>query len=93
MTNPLAALASASAALMLMVTLAACSVTTDGRGATASDPSVPAPAVTLPPEAEEAMARYGLAEMDAVTLIDTLDRLGGRARPADLMASVRPTER
>ncbi|MFA6575897.1 MAG: CueP family metal-binding protein, partial [Nocardioides sp.] len=38
------------------------------------------------------LADYGLDGMETVEIIDHLDRLGGDDRPADLMASVRPSE-
>lgn len=38
------------------------------------------------------LADYGLDGMETVEIIDHLDRLGGDERPADLMASVRPSE-
>ena len=40
--------------------------------------------------AQPILAAYGLEGMDAVEVIDRLDRLGGADRPSDLMVSVRP---
>lgn len=42
--------------------------------------------------AEEILARYDLDGLDAVEIVEHLDRLGADERPADLMASVRPDE-
>lgn len=44
------------------------------------------------PQAAPLLAEYDLQGMDAVEIIDHLDRLGGQDRPGDLMASVRPDE-
>jgi hypothetical protein len=53
-------------------------------------------ASTAPSPAKDAstalLARFGLGGYDAVEVIDHLDRLGGADRPADLTASVRPSE-
>jgi hypothetical protein len=43
-------------------------------------------------EAAALLARYDLEGMDTAEVIDHLDRLGGDDRPADLTASVRPSE-
>jgi hypothetical protein len=47
---------------------------------------------TAPGAAAELLADYDLQGMDTVEVIDHLDRLGGKDRPSDLMASVRPGE-
>lgn len=44
------------------------------------------------PKATSLLGEYGLDGMNAVEIIDRLDRLGGDDRPADLTASVRPGE-
>jgi hypothetical protein len=49
-------------------------------------------AASAVPEAAPLLAEYDLQDMDSVEVIDHLDRLGGKDRPTDLMASVRPDE-
>ena len=56
-----------------------------------------APATTVatqgaPSAAAPLLARYGLQDMDAASIVDHLDRLGLPQRPGDLKASVRPSE-
>lgn len=84
-----------TAALTLVVGagLGGCSTTTPASGppspaATASQGAGIVPGV--PPEAEPLLAEHGLGGLDAVAIVDRLDRLAGADRPADLMASVRP---
>jgi hypothetical protein len=79
----------AGSALLLAVTMAGCSTGADtaapgSPGQTSADASVPDEAALL--------AQHGLEGMDAVKIIDHLDRLGAADRPVDLTASVRPGE-
>lgn len=59
---------------------------------TAEKPIGTAAETSSPDELTQVMSRYALDGMDAVDLINHLDRLGGTDRPTDLMASVRPGE-
>lgn len=83
----------AGATMLLAVALTGCASQTDGPDAAArgSGASEPAPA-SVPAAAEALLAEYGLDGMDAVEIIDHLDRLGSAERPEDMMASVRPGE-
>jgi len=83
----------AGTTLLLAATLAGCATQTESPDATAPSSAAPVPApASVPSEAGPLLAKYGLDGMGAVEMIDYLDRLGGAERPADLMASVRPTE-
>ncbi len=83
----LAAPAISVAALLLVLT--GCSADSDRPDATSSD----AAAESAAPDAlAQVMSERSLDTMDAVELIDHLDRLGGKERPTELMASVRPDE-
>jgi hypothetical protein len=79
--------------LALAMTLAGCSAAPDDPGSAAPGPAATQSAQpSVPVEAQPLLAQFGLAGMDAVQVIDHLDRLGGAERPADLRASVRPGE-
>ena len=83
----------AGTTLLLTVALTGCTAQTDSPDATAPSSATPDPApAPVPAEAEPLVAEYGLDGMDAVEMIDYLDRLGGAERPENLMASVRPGE-
>lgn len=73
-----------AAAVLLTLTLTGC-------GSTADDSTTPRVASSSP-VAEALLADFDLAGLDAVQIVDRLDRLGGNDRPADLLASVRPEE-
>lgn len=73
-------------AAALLVTL-----TATGCGATPADPTPPR-AASSSPATDALLADFDLAGLDAVQIVDRLDRLGGSDRPADLLASVRPDE-
>lgn len=62
-----------------------------GCGSTSDDPTPPG-AASSAPAAEGLLADFDLAGLDAVQIVDRLDRLGGSDRPAELLASVRPAE-
>jgi hypothetical protein len=66
--------------------LVAAALALTGCGSTSTAPSPTKDASTA------LLARFGLGGYDAVEVIDHLDRLGGADRPADLKASVRPSE-
>lgn len=66
-------------------------LTTTGCGSSSDDPAPPRSAASAP-AATELLADFDLAGLDAVQIVDRLDRLGGSDRPADLIASVRPGE-
>jgi hypothetical protein len=74
--------------------LAGCAGQDDSENAApAATPSAMEPAGSeVLPEAAQLLEEYGLGGKDTVEIIDHLDRLGGKDRPADLMASVRPGE-
>lgn len=74
----------ALAAVLLVLTVTGC-------GATSDDPA-PRRAASSAPAVEGLLADFDLAGLDAVQIVDRLDRLGGGDRPADLLASVRPDE-
>lgn len=74
-----------AAAAAAATVMSGCSSTSDAptnAGTTQVSPSAAAPL----------LARYGLQDMDAATIVDHLDRMGLQQRPGDLKASVRPTE-
>lgn len=71
-------------AVLLTLTVAGC-------GSSSDDPA-PIGAASSSAAAEELLADFDLAGLDAVQIVDRLDRLGGSDRPADLLASVRPGE-
>lgn len=73
-------------AVVVLLTL-----TLTGCGSTSDDPTAPR-AASSSPVAEALLADFDLAGLDAVQIVDRLDRLGGNDRPADLLASVRPEE-
>lgn len=73
-----------AAATLLTLTLTGC-------GSTSDEPAAPR-AASSSPVAEALLADFDLAGLDAVQIVDRLDRLGGNDRPADLVASVRPDE-
>lgn len=78
---PLVAAAAAAAVL-----LSGCTTTADAPTAVrSSDGGSPSAATPL-------LARYGLQGLDAPAIVDHLDRLALDQRPADLKASVRPSE-
>ncbi|WP_460796458.1 CueP family metal-binding protein [Nocardioides pacificus] len=72
-------------ALGLAVTLTGCSSENDEPNSSTSGPASAS-------ATEQVLADYDLEGMDTVEVIDYLDRLGGKDRPTDLMASVRPSE-
>lgn len=72
----------AVATFVLAATITGCSTETDNAGIAAPSPSA----------AETLLAEYGLEGLGTVEIIDHLDRLAAEDRPADLMASVRPSE-
>ncbi|HEU0041444.1 MAG TPA: CueP family metal-binding protein [Jiangellaceae bacterium] len=72
----------AVATFVLAATITGCSTETDNAGIAAPSPSA----------AEPLLAEYGLEGLGTVEIIDHLDRLAVEERPADLMASVRPSE-
>ena len=74
----------ALAAVLLILTVTGC-------GATSDDPA-PRRAASSAPAVEGLLADLDLVGLDAVQIVDRLDRLGGGDRPADLLASVRPDE-
>jgi hypothetical protein len=80
--KPTAFVAAAAAAAAFMSGCSSTSEAPPTAGATRVAPSAAAPL----------LARYGLQDMDAATIVDHLDRLGLQQRPSDLKASVRPTE-
>jgi hypothetical protein len=69
--------------------VAGCAPPSDNPTANPSGSTPPASS-SVPADAERLLARYGLAGMTAVEIIDHLDRLAVTERPADLRASVRP---
>lgn len=72
----------------IMLTAVALTLTLSGCAATDSQSS-PAATESSP---EDLLANHGLAKMDAVEVIDHLDRLELADRPTDLMGSVYPDE-
>lgn len=65
-------------------------LTATGCGSSADDPTPPGAGSS--PAGEPLLAEFDLDGLDAVQIVDRLDRLGGSDRPADLLASVRPGE-
>lgn len=83
----------AGTGLVLAMGMSGCSADTDDASVAEPDPSAADGAsAEIPAEAETLLARYGLTAMDAVEVVDHLDRLGGDDRPTELMASVRANE-
>lgn len=79
------------AAALAAATLTGCSTDTGGPTSVEASPSASdSPAAPVPAGAGPLLARYDLEGMDAVQIIDHLDRLGVDERPTDLTASVRP---
>jgi hypothetical protein len=83
----------AGAGLLLAMTLSGCAAGADSPDSAAPSTSgVNSMSSQVPTEAKPLLARYGLGGMDSAQIIDHLDRLAGKERPDDLMASVRPGE-
>jgi hypothetical protein len=73
-----------AAAILLVLTTAGC-------GSSSVERTTPR-AGSSSPVADAVLADFDLAGLDAVQIVDRLDRLGGDERPDDLLASVRPGE-
>lgn len=71
--------------------LAGCAPQSGTTTSTAPDATAPA-APAVPAEARPLLAAYGLDGKDPEELVDHLDRLAVKDRPADLKASVRPDQ-
>lgn len=83
----------AGATALLAVALTGCAAQTESPKATTPSSQTSASSLgSVPAEAGPLLAEYGLEGMGTAQIIDYLDRLGGAARPQDLMASVRPNE-
>lgn len=83
----------ALAAALLTLTLTGCAAdTTASTDATGKAPAATSADSNVPAEAMPLLARYDLDGKSTVEIIDQLDRLALDERPADLMASVRPSE-
>lgn len=85
-----------AAATVLTLTIAAfgagCAEEAPDPASMTDRPTMAGVADAIPAEAATLLADYGLDQMTSVEIVNHLDRLDGPARPADLMASVRPTE-
>lgn len=77
------------ASAMFVLLLAGCA-TESGEPAAPAPQSAGAAGSPVPARAEGLLGRHGLAGKGTVQIIDELDRLAVKDRPADLTASVRP---